>query len=53
MFLKLRVNMMIIDKTLKDLKFALETGLGNERIRVGGVSFFGDRFLRLERSLII
>jgi len=41
-FLKLRVNMMIHDKTLKDLKFALETGLGNERIRVGGVSIIGD-----------
>ncbi len=41
-FLKLRVNMMIHDKTLKDLKFALETGLGNERIRVGGVSYIED-----------
>ncbi len=41
-FLKLRINMMIHYNTLKDLKFALETGLGNERIRVGGVSFIGD-----------
>ncbi|KQC03602.1 MAG: hypothetical protein APR54_09285 [Candidatus Cloacimonas sp. SDB] len=41
-FVKLRTNMMIHDKTLKDLKFSLETGLGNEKIRVGGVSYIGD-----------